>query len=398
MLFLFLENLTEPPEFWFTERDSSIGTNTYLIGLQKPYILVDAAEGLESYLPLLTSALQASNSTTTSNLSTPDVSDIIISHWHHDHVKGLPSVLTLLKNLWVGRNQGREAEYQGPKLHKYPLDKTTTNTGGGGGEQHVGNHNILPDIEKTLQKEFKLYTAAPDGSVFHDLHDGQKFITVDKGSGTTTTTAATTLLEVLYTPGHSADSICLYLPIDRALYTADTVLGHGTAVFEDLAAYMKSLNSMLKFNNETRNQGEKAKLSVAYDTLYPGHGDILTNGRETIATYIKHRMERETQIVEVLRLPVPVELLQSSNSDLDLDRQRQFWTIWNVVRYIYKSYPENLWLPATRSVHLHLKKLEGEGIVRCVGGEGKDMMWELLVANPSGSGSTTVSSKLAFKI
>ena len=140
---------------------------------------------------------------------------------------------------------------------------------------------------------------------------------------------------------------------------------------------MKSLNNMLRFNNETRNQGEKVdglKLSVAYDTLYPGHGDILANGRETIATYIKHRMEREAQIVDVLRLPVPVEL-QSSDSDFKLDGQQKLWTIWNVVRYIYKSYPENLWLPATRSVHLHLKKLEGEGIVRCVGGgrEGYDV-------------------------
>ena len=133
---------------------------------------------------------------------------------------------------------------------------------------------------------------------------------------------------------------------------------------------------MLRFNNETRNQGEKVdglKLSVAYDILYPGHGDILTNGRETIATYIKHRMEREAQIVNVLRLPVPVEL-QSSDSDFKLDGQQKLWTIWNVVRYIYKSYPENLWLPATRSVHLHLKNwkerellgvLEEKGRIRC---------------------------------
>ena len=224
-----------------------------------------------------------------------------------------------------------------------------------------------------------MYTAAPDGSVFHDLYDGQKFVTTDKGPETTTTTtaAAATLLEVLYTPGHSADSICLYLPIDRALYTADTVLGHGTAVFEDLAAYMKSLNNMLRFNNETRNQGEgeKAdglKLSVAYDTLYPGHGDILTNGQETIATYIKHRMEREAQIVDVLRFPVPVEL-QSSDSDLDGQQLLGRYGMWFGI--FYKFYPENLWLPATRSVHLHLKKLEGEGIVRCVGGgrEGYDV-------------------------
>ena len=371
------------PGFWL--RDRPIGTNTYLIGLRKPYILVDAAEGLESYLPILTSALQGSNSTTTttSSLSTPDISDVIISHWHYDHIGGLPSVLTLLKNLWVKRNQGRETEYQGPKLHKYPLDKLETKTGGGG-EGHLGSHNKLPDIEKTLQKdsESKLYTAAPDGSVFHDLYDGQKFVTVDKG----TTTA--TLLEVLHTPGHSADSICLYLPIDQALYTADTVLGHGTAVFEDLAEYMKSLNKMLRFN-ETRNQGEEGeeqKSMAYYGILYPGHGDVLTNGPETIATYIKHRMEREAQIVEVLRLPVPVEF-QSSNTDDRQQQQQQLWTTWNLVRHIYKSYPENLWLPATRSVHLHLKKLEGDGIVRFVEGEGKDTMWELVAPAVPSSGS-----------
>ena len=253
-----------------------------------------------------------------------------------------------------------------------PISLDETKAGG----EHLGPHNILPDIEKTLHKGFKLYTAAPDGSVFHDLCDGQKFV-LDKG---TTTTA--TLLEVLHTPGHSADSICLYLPIDRALYTADTVLGHGTAVFEDLAPYMTSLNKMLRFNEK---QDEEADLkSAAYDTVYPGHGDILTNGPETIATYIKHRLEREAQIVEVLHLPVPVEL---QSSDMD-HQQQQLWTIWNLVRNIYKSYPENLWLPATRSIHLHLKKLEGEGFVRCVGGEGKDTMWELV---PIPSGSTNVS-------
>jgi hypothetical protein len=54
---------------------------------------------------------------------------------------------------------------------------------------------------------FKLYTAAPDGSVFHDIYDGQKFKFV-LGKGRTTTS------ETLYLP----------LAIDQALYTADTVL------------------------------------------------------------------------------------------------------------------------------------------------------------------------------
>ena len=278
--------------------------------------------------------------------------------------------MSLLKNLWVGRNHGREAEYQGPKLHKYPFNKIAG--------EHLGPRNILPGIEKTLDKE--LYTATPDDSIFHNLYDGQIF--KDKG---------TTLLEVLHTPGHSVDSICLYLPLDRALYTADTVLGHGTAVFEDLAEYMASLNKMLKFKSSAsvlpssaeNQQLEEAEVNLTNNTLYPGHGHILTNGQETIATYIKHRLEREAQIVEILRFPVPAEL-QSEAQGTD-GRQ---WTMWNLVRNIYKSYPENLWIPAVRSVHLHLKKLEGEGIVRCIGGEGKDTRWELVTIPSS---STTFS-------
>ncbi|KAF8810016.1 hypothetical protein BYT27DRAFT_7186853, partial [Phlegmacium glaucopus] len=50
----------------------------------------------------------------------------------------------------------------------------------------------------------------------------------------------------------------------------------------------------------------------------------LMNGQETIATYIKHQLE-EAQIVEVLRLPVHVEL-QLDTQDTD-GRQ---WTIWNL--------------------------------------------------------------------
>ena len=115
MVSLLYDSVASPDRSWLV---------LLLVGSQKPYILVDAAEalGLESYLPILTSTLQGSNPTT--NLSAPNVrvSDIIISHWHYDHVGGLSSVLSLLKNLWVGRNHGREAEYQGPKLHQYLLD------------------------------------------------------------------------------------------------------------------------------------------------------------------------------------------------------------------------------------------------------------------------------------
>jgi hypothetical protein len=48
------------------------------------------------------------------------------------------------------------------------------------------------------------------------------------------------------------------------------------------------------------------------------------------------------------------------------------------VSTIYAAYPQNLWEPAARSVDQHLGKLQAEGKVKRLGGEGKDIKWELL--------------------
>ncbi|CAA7260835.1 unnamed protein product [Cyclocybe aegerita] len=335
------------------------GTNTYIIGSQNPYILIDTGEGLPEYTPVLSKALTTLSAPTIPSL--PDVSDIIISHWHFDHVGGIPSVLILLKELWENRNPG--APYVPPRLHKYLI-----------GDALKGEHNShyfrLPKLIRELSKE--LYTAAPNGDAFHDLQEGQ---IIKEPSGAV-------LLRVLHTPGHTVDSICLHVPQDRALYTADTVLGHGTAVFEDLATYLASLNKMLHFGTPAATAPSDSGFDIQQDvdleyvTLYPAHGAVIANGRETIATYIKHRLEREAQILGVLKSSIPAELLNSGV-------QAAYWTTWNIVRVIYKAYPENLWLPAARGIDLHLTKLEGEGIVKRVGGEGTETEWKVLVSPPS---------------
>lgn len=67
-------------------------------------------------------------------------------------------------------------------------------------------------------------------------------------------------LEVLHTPGHTTDHCILFIQETKELFSGDCVLGEGTAVFEDLHDYMKSLELIL---NE--------KPSV----IYPAHGNIL---------------------------------------------------------------------------------------------------------------------------
>jgi endoribonuclease LACTB2 len=95
-------------------------------------------------------------------------------------------------------------------------------------------------------------------------------------------------LQVLQCPGHTVDSISLVFPADRSLFTGDTVLGQGTAVFEDLGDYLASLQKMLDASDK-------------YETINSGHGPVVPNGPQTIRMYIDHRLQREAQIVGLLR-------------------------------------------------------------------------------------------------
>lgn len=95
-------------------------------------------------------------------------------------------------------------------------------------------------------------------------------------------------VEVLATPGHTADSVSLYVRADRAVLTGDTVLGRGTAVIADdgsLADYLGSLDRL-------RALAEAADLRA----LLPGHGPLLSSPRAVLDFYITHRAERLAEI------------------------------------------------------------------------------------------------------
>jgi len=98
-------------------------------------------------------------------------------------------------------------------------------------------------------------------------------------------------LEIIFTPGHADDHICLNLD-NEVIFSGDNVLGGSTAVFDNYAAYMNSLNKM---KQTIERIGGKIP-------IYPGHGDVIDDGLDRIDFYIQHRLERENQILNNLGL------------------------------------------------------------------------------------------------
>ncbi|KAK5734365.1 hypothetical protein LTR17_009029 [Elasticomyces elasticus] len=242
------------------------GTNTYLIGQGRDRILLDTGEGNRIWPETLKKALADEDVT---------VSQVILTHWHPDHVGGVKDV-----------------------------------------------QSLFPGV--------KVYKNRPDAGQ-QTIEDGQIF----KTDGAT--------LRAFHSPGHAVDHMALVLDEENAMFTGDNVLGHGTAVFEDLATYIDSLERM---QHQFTGRG------------YPAHGAVLDDGRAKIREYISHRTKREEEILAVLKQ-------QPADGE-------DSWTSMAVVKVVYKAYPENLHGPAEGGVVQVLKKLEGEGRAKRVG----DSEWQ----------------------
>lgn len=135
----------------------------------------------------------------------------------------------------------------------------------------------------------------------------------------------------------------LILEEENALFTGDNVLGHGTAVFEDLPTYLNSLKAMSK---------------IATGRGYPGHGAVIQDCPAKIREYIAHRAMREKEVIQVLTTA----------------GEGKGMSVMEIVKVIYKDVPENLHLPASRGILQILEKLRGEGKVSL--DEGTDL-WSL---------------------
>jgi len=90
------------------------------------------------------------------------------------------------------------------------------------------------------------------------------------------------------TPGHTSNHLCF--SYRGALFSGDHVMGWSTTVVVppdgDMAAYMESLNKLRKRDDRV---------------YYPAHGPAVTNPQQYARHLLGHRMQREKQILGIIR-------------------------------------------------------------------------------------------------
>ena len=93
-------------------------------------------------------------------------------------------------------------------------------------------------------------------------------------------------IEVIHTPGHLSNHICLAVKEKKVLFSGDHVMGWATTLISppdgDLGSFMRSLEKL----------SERDEL-----IYYPGHGKPLREAKKMVLAQIAHRRDREMQIL-----------------------------------------------------------------------------------------------------
>ena len=144
-------------------------------------------------------------------------------------------------------------------------------------------------------------------------------------------------LEVVATPGHTSDSVCLVHRSPRGsvqLLTGDTVLGRGTTVIThpdgDLGDYLDSLDRL-----------EVLVRTLGVVEILPGHGPVVDDPGDRLASYRRHRLDRLEQIRSAVAAGAR--------------------TVAEVVAQVYADADRSVWPAAEQSVRAHLEYLESRG-------------------------------------
>jgi len=138
-------------------------------------------------------------------------------------------------------------------------------------------------------------------------------------------------LEIVHTPGHAANHLCLLLREDGLLFSGDHILNGSTTVVDppdgNMTDYLESLDRL-------------DALCVQWNVpfILPAHSHVLGDARGAIAHLKAHRLAREAKVLAAMqRLP---------------DGTLEQW-----VALAYDDVPARMWPLAQRSLLAHVERI-----------------------------------------
>lgn len=253
------------------------GTNSYIIGtVDTGYIVVDPGPNDAAHIQRLFEATQG------------DIRMIVCTHSHSDHSPGAKPLQALCSS----------NSSSNPQIYGLPS-----------GPHASSNAHFSPD--KTLQNKelLKLISRRPEGD-------------------------STTTVEVVFTPGHAENHVCLVLVEDGLLLSGDHILNGSTTVINPpdghMGDYLDSLDVLTAACSEHHIQH-----------ILPAHGYVLDHAVRVIAHLKAHRLGREEKIAGVMQ----------AHPDGSLDD-------W--VTKAYDDVPPQLWPVAKRSLLAHVEHIRSK--------------------------------------
>ena len=143
-------------------------------------------------------------------------------------------------------------------------------------------------------------------------------------------------LQVIHTPGHAANHLCLALLEDGLLFSGDHILNGSTTVVDppdgDMSAYLDSLDLL-------------AAACVEHDLAFilPAHGYVLGFAAQAIAQLKAHRLKREAKVIAAMQA-------------------RPQGALEDWVELAYDDVPPRMWPVAKRSLLAHVQRIEALGL------------------------------------
>ena len=257
------------------------GTNSYLVGDPATgFIAIDPGPADAEHLDKLWRAAGG------------DIRMIVCTHSHPDHSPGAAPLQALCVQA------GRAA----PPILGLPSAPTARAASAFTPDRALQNNELLA-----------LSGQAPEGKITHTL-------------------------QVIHTPGHAANHVCLLLQEDGLLFSGDHILNGSTTVIDppdgNMADYLDSLDRL---------DALCAEHNVEF--ILPAHGHVLggpINGaRSAIAKLKAHRLAREAKVLAAMQaLP---------------DGSMEDW-----VQHAYDDVPPRMWPVAQRSLLAHVERIRSQ--------------------------------------